>query len=140
MRAGFSSGAILGEPVDFCRHDEIVFVQAFDLVGGERDIRVPPTKMNVRMMTFGLGELTHLVPEPDCFAKVRKTEASLNAARIVGELPCGRLRQQLFGSRSLKGRHAAFTGHTGLFGKLSHFANPCRLLTPAAEAFAMRSA
>ena len=64
------------EPVDLGRHDEIVFVQSFDLFRLHHHRDVAPAKADIGVMTFGLGELAHLLNECKRLAEVAKSERS----------------------------------------------------------------
>jgi hypothetical protein len=69
------------EPVDLGGHDEIVFMQAFDLFRLDHHRDVAPAKADIRVMTFGLGELTHLLNERESLAKVANSEGPFDAER-----------------------------------------------------------
>ena len=71
------------EPVNLGGHDEIVFVQTFDLFRLHHHCDVAPSKANIGVMTFGLGEFAHLLNERQRLAKVAKLEAPLNAPGLV---------------------------------------------------------
>src|SRR5262245_64344769 len=43
--------------VDLARHDEIVLVQSFDLLGAQRHGRVTPAEAHIGVVAFGVGKL-----------------------------------------------------------------------------------
>ena len=62
------------KPVDLGRHNEIVFVQPFDLFRLHHHRDVAPPKADIGVMTLGLGELAHLLNERKRLGKVAKAE------------------------------------------------------------------
>src|SRR6266404_7816366 len=45
------------QPINLARHDEVVLMQSFDLLGAQRDMT--PAEADVRVMAFCLGKLTN---------------------------------------------------------------------------------
>src|SRR5215210_7256148 len=56
-------------------HDEVVLVQAFDLLRLQRDGGVAPTKANIRMVALRLGQRADVINEGECLRKVPKRNA-----------------------------------------------------------------
>ena len=51
------------QPINLARHDEVVLMQSFDLLGVQRDSRITPAEADVRMMAFCFGKLTDFLNE-----------------------------------------------------------------------------
>ena len=47
------------QPINLARHDEVVLMQSFDLLGAQRDSSMAPAEADVRVMAFCLGKLTN---------------------------------------------------------------------------------
>src|SRR4051812_30480552 len=77
--------------VDFCSHDKIVLVQSFDLLCLQRHGCVAPAEADIRVMAFGLGQISHLFHEGECLGKILELERPLNTAWLVSDIPLGRL-------------------------------------------------
>ena len=45
------------QPINLARHDEVVLMQSFDLLGVQRDSRVTSAEADVRVMVFCFGKL-----------------------------------------------------------------------------------
>src|SRR5215204_1529671 len=54
---------IVRQLVDFRGHDEVILVQAFDLLCLQRDCDVPPSETDVGVMTLSLSEFGDLLHE-----------------------------------------------------------------------------
>src|SRR6266851_6806108 len=50
-------------PINLARHDEVVLMQSFDLLGAQRDSSMTPAEADVRVMAFCLGKLTNFHEE-----------------------------------------------------------------------------
>src|SRR5436190_15234571 len=83
------------QPINLARHDEVVLMQSFDLLGVQRDSRITP-QPNVWVMAFCLGKLTDGGPPPVgycLFAGAPGSTAAtpsglmLKAKNINGSLP-----------------------------------------------------
>src|ERR1700730_2694845 len=46
------------QPINLARHDEVVLMQSFDLLGAQRDNSITPAEADVRVTAFCLGKLT----------------------------------------------------------------------------------
>ena len=46
------------QPINLARHDEVVLMQSFDLLGAQRDSSIAPAEADVWVMAFCLGKLT----------------------------------------------------------------------------------
>src|SRR6476660_10255027 len=51
------------QPINLARHDEVVLMQSFDLLGAQRDSSITPAEADVRVMAFCLGKLTNFHEE-----------------------------------------------------------------------------
>jgi ISXO2-like transposase domain len=51
------------QPINLARHDEVVLMQSFDLLGAQRDSSIAPAEADVRVMAFWLGKLTNFHEE-----------------------------------------------------------------------------
>ena len=78
-------------PIDLARHDKIVLVQSFDLLGAQGDDRVTPAEADVRVMAFGLGKLTDFLNKGERSPEITKSKGPLDAMGIVSQLPLGSL-------------------------------------------------
>src|SRR5262249_17439879 len=106
--------ARLSQTVDLRRHNEIVLVEAIDLLGMQRHRRIAPTKTYVGMVAFGLCKLPQPLYECERVAEVPKTEGPLNPARLVHRHPFRRLGEEGLSFLRRQRRDAAATGRTGL--------------------------
>src|SRR6266852_6186862 len=50
-------------PINLARHDEVVLMQSFDLLGAQRDSSIAPAEADVRVMAFCLGKVTNFHEE-----------------------------------------------------------------------------
>src|SRR5918996_86794 len=115
------SGRRLGrsETVDLGRHDEVVLVQAFDLVGVQGDGGVAPPEGDVGVMTLVLGERPHPVDEAERILEVPEPEAALDAPAFQ-ELPTRRLIKKAPGLIFAHRRDAAAAWRAGSGCELAH--------------------
>src|SRR5438105_15417582 len=74
---GYSAGTNSRQPVDLARHDEIVLVQAFDLLGLQRYRRIAPAEVDVGVVALGFGERADPPDEMECFTEIEETEGRL---------------------------------------------------------------
>src|SRR4029077_4330990 len=82
---------LAGDLVQLGRHDEVVFVQAFDLFCLQRDRRKTPAEADLGMVRFAFGEGGGALNESKCLAKILETVGALDPLRIVEHLPIRRL-------------------------------------------------
>jgi hypothetical protein len=66
---------LIKNPIDLARHDKIVLVQALDLLGSQRDCRVTPAEVDIRVMAFGFSQVTYVSNETKRFLKIAKAES-----------------------------------------------------------------
>ena len=104
--------------VDLARHDEIVLVQSFDLLGAQGADRVTPAEADVRVMAFGLGKLTEFLNKGERFPEIAELKGPLDAMGIVTQLPIGSLYLEVLGFITREWRDAAATGRACLLGAL----------------------
>src|SRR5258708_6762808 len=109
--------ARLGEPIDFRRHNEVVLVEALDLLGAQRHSRIAPPEADVGMVAFGLREVANLLHECERLAEVPGTEGPLDSARFIHERPFRGLGEEGLGFWPSQRRDAAAAGGTGLLDK-----------------------
>jgi hypothetical protein len=62
------------QPINLARHDEVVLMQFFDLLGAQRDSSITPAEADVRVMAFCLGKLTDIL-----FPKIVESNGPLDA-------------------------------------------------------------
>ena len=74
-------------------HDEVVLVQALDLVRVEDDFGVAPAEGDVGVVPLGLGDVADAPDERHRAREVREGEAAGDARRALVEGPAGRLRE-----------------------------------------------
>src|ERR1700674_4206555 len=68
-------------------HDEVVLMQSLDLLGLQRDRRMTPTEVNIRMMAFSFRELTNLLNKGKRLPEIAKPETPLDAVSLLQQLP-----------------------------------------------------
>src|SRR5687767_519344 len=76
--------------VELCGHDEVVLVQACDLLGLQENGHVAPAEADVGVMPLGF-RIGHLPAEAERLGEVPELECSLNPPRLVLNTPVGRL-------------------------------------------------
>ncbi len=86
-------GKVGGEPIGLRGHDEVITVQAANLVRPPGNCDTTPLRENGRMMAFGLGERANFVRERESFDKVLATKDTLQLGNSVARhgLPMGDL-------------------------------------------------
>src|SRR5271170_5731719 len=96
-----------------------------DLLSLQRDRRIAPTEVDIRMMAFSFREFTNLLNKSKRLPEVAKSEAPLNAARFVRQLPVWGLCTKEFSLLARKRRYSPATGSTGFISKsFGHVACP----------------
>src|SRR5271156_4312607 len=98
-----------GKPIGLGRHDEVVLVEALDLLGLPGHRNPPPAKADVRMMSFGLGQATDLDYEVHGLLEVLELEAPFDAASVIQKVPTGCLLQVALGFDRRERRDTAST-------------------------------
>src|SRR5436309_2464594 len=83
-----------GQRVHLRGHDEVVLVQALDLVRVEDDAAVAPAEGDVRVVARRLGELGDLLDQRQGGGEVRRLEGALDARRPGVERPARRLAEK----------------------------------------------
>src|SRR4051812_43120852 len=78
-------------------HDEIVLVQALDLVGVKRHGGVAPAEGDVRLMALSLGQISSTLHEPKRLGEVLEPKRALDPVRIIEQSPLWRLAQVRLG-------------------------------------------
>src|SRR6266436_10426974 len=58
------------QPINLARHDEVVLMQSFDLLGAQRDSSITPAEADVRVMAFCLGKLTNFLNKVERFQEI----------------------------------------------------------------------
>ena len=74
---------LAGQLVELYRHDEIVLVQSFDLLGAQRDRGIAPPEADIRMMELRLGECTGAAHEREGIAKAPEPVGAFDPRRLV---------------------------------------------------------
>src|SRR5215218_5379008 len=97
--------------VDLRGQDEIALSQSVDLVRPDRDLRLSPSKANIRMVTLLFRQITDAIYKHLRFAKVRKTIA-LFEVMLVNNFPAVQLREESRDLFCLQRRHTPATWHT----------------------------
>ena len=69
-------------------------MQSLDLLGLQRDYRVPPTEADIRMMAFSFREFTNLLNKGKRLPEIAKPEAPLDAVSFLQQLPVRGLRMK----------------------------------------------
>src|SRR5260370_11744100 len=67
------------QPINLARHDEVVLMQSFDLLGAQRDSRITPAEADVRVMAFCLGKLTNFLNKGERFPEMVESNGPLDA-------------------------------------------------------------
>ena len=108
-------------PIDLARHDKIVLVQSFYLLGAQGNCHITPAEADIGMMAFGLGKLTDFLNKDERFPEIAEPKRPLDAVGIVTQFPIGGLRLQALGFITREWRDAAATRRAGLLGeRLGH--------------------
>jgi hypothetical protein len=72
------------QPINLARHDEVVLMESFDLLGAQRDSRTTSAEADVRVMAFCLGKLTDFLNKAARFPEIVESNGPLDA---VGRPP-----------------------------------------------------
>src|SRR5215207_5355867 len=92
--------------VDFCSHDEVVLVQAFDLLRLQRDCHVTPAEADVGVMTLGFREVGNLLNQSVCLGEVLDPVRPLDPVCVIENRPFRGLLVVRRGFREGQGWHA----------------------------------
>src|SRR5580700_6611002 len=103
--------------VEFCRHDEIVFVQALDLHGAQRHRRIAPAERDVGVVHLGFGERGRSLDKPESLAEILEAVGPLDSRRTVGKRPIRCLPAIIFGFLAAEWRYAAAARGAALLGE-----------------------
>src|SRR4029077_14818243 len=79
------------------RHDEVVLVEPFYLLGLPGDLCRSPSEADIRMVAFALGQVAEPDDEVHRIPEVPESETALDTATIVDQCPAGRLLQITLG-------------------------------------------
>jgi hypothetical protein len=101
--------------VDLRCHNEIILMQAIDLMGLKLHFAVAPTDADVRMMALGLAQFADFLGVTQRIHEVFELEGSFDFLRFVSKLPVRNLLQEFFGFHGGEGRYTALARGT-LFG------------------------
>src|SRR5262249_17574159 len=125
-RADSVAGGTLVDPVGLGRKDEVVPVEALDLVGPGLDHDPAPRHVAIRMVLLAVRQLADLAGEAECAAKVGEGERALDPEDPVArdEAPVRHLGAQGLGLALGEGRDAAAAGNAPAFRKLAHGNDP----------------
>jgi len=119
------SASAIVHPIDLTRHDEIVLVQSFDLLGAQGNRHITPAEVDVGVMAFGFGKLTDYLNKSERFPEIAESKGSLDAVGIVSQLPIGSLRLKALGFITREWRDTATTRRACLLGeRLGHVLEP----------------
>jgi hypothetical protein len=119
--------------VDLARHDEIVLVQSFDLLGAQGDGRVTPAEVDVGVMAFGFGELTDFLNKDELFPEIAESKRALDAVGIVSQLPIRSLCLEVLGFITREWRDAAVTRRACFLGECLGHVFVLKLIIKATE-------
>ena len=71
------------DAIELCRYDEVVLMQALDLLGLQRDRGVAPAKSDLGMMSLAFGECSYAFDEAEGFTEILETIGSLDSFRFI---------------------------------------------------------
>lgn len=74
---------VLGHVIQLRGHDEVVLVQAFDLLGLEGHRRVAPAEADIRVMPLGFCEFSNFVHEREGLCEVLERIGPLDSASLI---------------------------------------------------------
>ena len=80
-----------GEPIELRRHDEVVLVQALDLLGAQRHRRIAPAERDVGVVHLGFGQLGGTFDKAERLAEILEPVGALDPGRVIGQRPVRRL-------------------------------------------------
>ena len=108
-------------PVDLARHDKIVLVQPFDLLGAQRNGCVTPAEADIGMVPFGFSQLTDVANKAERFSKIAEVEGSFDTMAVIVQFPIRSLRSKVLRFSEREPRYASATGSALLLGeRLGH--------------------
>src|SRR5437763_1059994 len=119
-----SAGRRGSDAVELRRHDEIVFVQPFDLLCAQRDRRIAPAEADVRMMAFRLGHRGGAFDKGERLGEILEAVGALDAGRLVEQAPFRRLPMVFLGCRAAQWRNAATARRAAFFGECRGHRDP----------------
>src|SRR5262249_34823119 len=111
-----SATQLIRNSIDLAHHDKVVLVQALDLFGSQRDGRVTPAESDIRVMCFGLSQVTYVSNETKRLLKISKAEGSFDMVPVIAQFPIRRLRLKPLRFRMCKWQNAAATWSAFLVG------------------------
>jgi hypothetical protein len=79
----------MGELIQLRRHNEVVLMQALDLLRLQGDRRISPAEGDVRMVSFGFRQITSTLYEGKRLCKILKLKCSLDPLIAVEDSPFG---------------------------------------------------
>ena len=82
-RSDFLSGRSCRDVVELCGHDEVVLVQALNLLRLQRDGHVAPAEADVGVMSLGFRQMCNLPDEGKRLREVPELECSRDPPRLV---------------------------------------------------------
>ncbi len=97
-------------PVDLSGHDEVVLMEALDLLGLQDDFCMASSEIDFRVTPLGLCEIADPYDEAHCFTKILEAEGALEAMRIVEQFSIFGICSKHLGFYTLKRRNAAAAG------------------------------
>ena len=77
----------MGELIHLGRHNEVVLMQALDLLRLQGDRRISPAEGDVRMVSFGFRQITSTLYEGKRLCKILKLKCSLDPLIAVEDSP-----------------------------------------------------
>jgi hypothetical protein len=109
---------LIKNPIDLARHDKIVLVQALDLFGSQRDGRVTPAEVDIRVMAFGFSQVAYVSNETKRLLKIAEAERPFDTEAVIAQFPIRRLRLKPLRFRMGKWRNTAATRSAFLLGEI----------------------
>src|SRR5579883_655102 len=98
------------ETIRFCRHDEVVLMEALDLLRLPGDGGVSPAETDVGVMLLRIGKVAHSPDEVERLLEILEAEAPLDATAVIDQRPARRLGHIGFRFLPAEGRNAALAG------------------------------
>src|SRR5450631_2735990 len=93
-------------------HDEVVLMQSLDRLGLQRDRRVAPAEVDIRMMAFSFREFANLLNKGKRLPEIAKPEAPLDAVSFLRQLPVRGLCMKELSLLAGEWRYSPATGST----------------------------
>ena len=94
-----------------------VLMQSLDVLRLQRDRRIAPTEVVIRMMAFNFGEFTNLLNKGRCLPEVVKPKAPLDAVSVLQQLPVRGLCVKELSLLARERRYSPATGSPGFASK-----------------------